>query len=72
MQLVLIQGTISNEDELECSVLQYSAPGPYMFGYGFRDHPIYMQFHLHADDTQIYLAFKPRKDKAVSLTILEK
>jgi hypothetical protein len=75
-QFVLIQGTRSDEHELHCNVPQGSVLGPCLFGdYSspvgdiFRDHEV--KFHLYADDTQVYLAFKPGKDEAESLRKLE-
>ena len=74
-QTVFISGTQSKEQVLTCNVPQGSVLGPKFFldyesplGDIIRSHGL--TAHFYADDTQIYLSFKP-EDEATSIAKLE-
>ena len=74
-QFVIVDGKRSAVHKLDCNVPQGSVLGPGLFSdYDspvadiFRRHNI--QYHLYADDTQIYLAFDP-SDEQNALSRLE-
>ena len=75
-QFVIIQGERSAEHVLDCDVPQGSVLGPGMFGdydspVGDIFHRHGIQFHLYADDTQVYVTFKPGVTEAEALSKLE-
>ena len=65
-QVVYINGTTSDSYDVGCGVPQGSVLGPFLYliytspiGDILRSHK--MNFHLYADDTQIYVSFKYQK-----------
>ena len=75
-QFVSINGGKSDEEELDCDVPQGSVLGPTCFGdYNspigaiFRRHNI--EYHLYADDTQVYVFFKPGTSEEEAVKRLE-
>ena len=74
-QFVLVDGVHSEEHTLNCNVPQGSVLGPSFFSdYNapvadiFRKHNV--QYHLYADDTQVYMSFPPHSEQE-ALTRLE-
>lgn len=67
-QFVVVSGEHSNQHQLDCNVPQGSVLGPGFFSdYNspvadiFRRHGV--QYHLYADDTQVYIAFNHQEEK---------
>jgi hypothetical protein len=75
-QFVLVNGTSSSEQELNCSVPQGSVLGPNEYkDYNSPVADIFrkygMDYHQYADDTQVYIAFSPDTGEEEALEILE-
>jgi len=73
---VLIDGTYSKEHILTCNVPQGSVLGPKLFKdyespIGEIVRSFGLQLHLYADDSQIYMSFRPGINESVCLKTLE-
>jgi hypothetical protein len=76
-QIVFIDGTHSAAHILKCNVPQGSVLGPkpfkdYESPIGQIGRSFGLELHLYADDSQVYMAFRPGVNESVSLDVLEK